>query len=117
MNWVRASTGVLVLWSSTAWGATLTWDTSPSPRVAGYNVYRCSQLPCTLKTGSSLLATLGKDETSLYIGTPTEIQYYFVTAYNRGDHESHPSNLVVVGPAGLPPPPPTPGGLRLHSPK
>ena len=25
MNWVRAIAGVLVLWSSTAWGATLTW--------------------------------------------------------------------------------------------
>jgi hypothetical protein len=26
MNWVRAIAGVLVLWSSTAWGATLTWN-------------------------------------------------------------------------------------------
>jgi hypothetical protein len=113
MNLARPITGVLVLWSSTAWSATLTWDANPEPNLAGYNVYHCSGLPCTPKAGASLLATLGRDETSLYIGTPTEIQYYFVTAYNRGNHESHPSNLVVVGPPGTPPPPPTPGNLRV----
>ena len=117
MNWARAITGVLVLWSSTAWGATLTWDANHEPNLAGYNVYHCSGLPCTPKAGASLLATLGKDETSLYIGTPTEIHYYFVTAYTRGNHESRPSNLAVVAPAGSPTPPLTPGGLRIGSPK
>jgi hypothetical protein len=101
------------MWSSTAWSATLTWDASQEPNVAGYRVYQCSGLPCTPKVGASLLATLGKDETSLYIGIPTEIRYYFVTAYNRGNHESRPSNLAVFAPAGTPHPPPAPGALRI----
>jgi hypothetical protein len=117
MNWLRAITGVLVLWSSTAWGATLTWEANHESNLAGYNVYHCNRLPCTPKTGSSLLTTLGKDETSLHIGTPTEIHYYFITAYNRGNHESSPSNVVVFTPAGSPPLPPTPGSLRINSPK
>jgi hypothetical protein len=117
MNWARAITGVLVLWSSTAWGATLTWDANKEHDVEGYRVYHCSGLPCTPKAGASLLAMLGKGEMSLYIGTPTEIQYYFVTAYNRGHHESRPSRVVVFMPVGSPPLPPTPGGLRIDSPK
>lgn len=117
INWLRAIAGVLVLWSSTAWGATLTWDANPEPNVAGYNVYHCSGLPCTPKAGASLLARLGKDETSLDIGTPREIHYYFVTAFNRGNHESRPSEVVLFIPVGTPPPPPTPGGLRIGPPK
>ena len=117
MSWASAIMGVLVLWSSTAWGATLTWDANEEPNLAGYHVYHCSGLPCTPKAGASLLATLGKDETSLYLGTPTKLQYYFITAYNRGHHESRPSNLVVVGPVGMPPPPPTPGNLRIKPPQ
>ena len=117
MNWVRAITGVLVLWSSTAWGATLTWVANNEPNLAGYHVYRCSGLPCTRKSGASLLATLGKNETSLNIGTPAKIQYYFITAYDSANRESVESGVVVVIPAGSPPPPPTPGGLRIDSPK
>jgi len=115
MNWVSAITGVLALWSSTAWGATLTWDATHEPNLAGYHVYRCSQLPCTRKAGASLFATVGKDETSLDIGFPAEIQYYFVTAHNSAHHESVESSVVVFIPVGSPPPPPTPGGLRIDS--
>ena len=72
MNWVSAITGVLVLWSTTAWGATLTWEPNHEPNLEGYRVYRCSGLPCTPKSRASLVATLKKDETSLNIGTPAE---------------------------------------------
>jgi len=115
MNWVRALTGVLILWSSTAWGATLTWDANNEPDLVGYRVYKCDGLPCTRKSGASLLATLGKHETSLDIGHPAEIQYYFVTAHNSANHESGASGVVVFVPVGSPPPPPTPGGLRIDS--
>src|SRR6185295_9862544 len=117
MNRVSAITGGLVLWSTTAWGATLTWEANHEPNLAGYHVYRCSQLPCTRKAGASLLATVGKHETSLDIGFPAEIQYYFVTAYNSHNHESAASNLAVFAPVGSPPPPPTPGSLRIDHPK
>jgi len=79
MNWVRGIVVVLVLWSSTAWGATLTWNAKSEPDLAGYRVYQCGGLPSTRNSGASLLVTLGK-VTSLNIGTPAEIQYYFVTA-------------------------------------
>ena len=100
MNWVRAILGVLVLWSSTAWGATLTWQLNQDPHVAGYRVYQCSQQPCTHASGhASLLATLGKT-TSFNIGTPAVTHYYFVTAYDSANKESSGSNLVA-----FPPPP------------
>jgi hypothetical protein len=112
MNWVKAITGVLVLWASTAWGATLVWDANSESNLEGYRVYYCGGLPCTLNVGASLLTGVGKNETSLYIGTPADVRYYFVTAFNSFG-ESGPSNLVVVRPAGSPPPPPTPGGLQI----
>jgi len=115
MNWVRAITGVLVLWSSTAWGATLTWEPNHEPHLAGYHVYHCSELPCTRKVGASRLATVGKHETSLDIGHPANIQYYFITAFDSAHHESHESGVVVFIPVGSPPPPPTPGGMRIDS--
>ena len=114
MNWVKAITCVLVLWSSTAWGAMLTWTANSEPDLAGYRVYKCDGLPCTRKSGASLLDTLGK-ATSLIIGIPAEIQYYFVTAYDSANHESGASNLAVFIPVGSPPPPPTPGSLRIDS--
>jgi hypothetical protein len=112
MNWVKAITCVLVLWSSTAWGATLTWNANSEPDLEGYRVYQCGGLPCTQTSGASLLVTLGK-VTSLNIGTPAKIQYYFLTAYNLTNRESGASNLAVFVPVGSPPPPPTPGGLRI----
>lgn len=118
MNWLRTIMWVLVLWSSSAWGATLTWTANSEADLAGYRVYRCSQLPCTRTSGSpSLLATL-ESITNFNIGTPTQVQYYFITAYDTVANESGASNLATFIPAGSPPPPPlgvppTPGGLRI----
>jgi hypothetical protein len=120
MNWIRAIVGVLVLWSSTAWGATLMWNANNESDLAGYRVYHCSQQPCTRTSGmASSLATLGKT-TSFNIGTPTVTQYYFITAYDLSNHESGASNLATFIPAGSAPPPPpaappTPGGLYINS--
>lgn len=120
MSLVKAITCVLVLWSSTAWGATLTWNANNESDLAGYRVYHCSQQPCTRTSGmASSLATLGK-VTSFNIGTPALIQYYFITAYDLSNHESGASNLATFIPAGSAPPPPpeappTPGGLFIIS--
>ena len=122
MNWVRAIAAVLVLWSGTAWSATLTWNANSEPDLAGYRVYQCSRQPCTRSSANaSLLATLGK-VTSFNIGSPSVIQYYFTTAVDSADNESGSSNLAIFTPAGAPPPPPpppspaappTPNGLRI----
>ena len=104
MNWLRAITGVLVLWSGTAWGATLTWTANTEPDLAGYRVYQCSQEPCTLTSGmASLLITLG-NVTSFNIGTPTVTQYYFVTAYDEANNESGASDIVTFTPPVVLPP-------------
>ena len=106
MNWVRAIAGVLVLWTGTAWGATLKWTANSEPDLAGYRVYQCSLQPCTQSSGkASLLVTLGK-ATSFNIGTPAVTQYYFITAYDFANNESDESNLATVTPGGSPPPPP-----------
>ena len=119
MNWVRAIVGVLVLWSGTAWGATLTWNANTESDVAGYRVYRCNQLPCTRTTGTAtILYVLGK-VTSVNIGTPAVTPYYFITAYDYTNQESGGSNVVTFTP-GEPPPPPllvlskTAGGATLR---
>jgi Viral BACON domain len=110
MNWVKAIAAVLVLWSSTAWAATLTWTASSEPDLAGYRVYQCSQQPCTQASGkAAALATLGT-ETSFNIGTPTVTQYYFITAYDGANNESTESNLSTFTPAGTPPPVTPPPG-------
>ena len=104
MNWVKAIAGALVLWSSTAWGATLTWTANGEPDLAGYRIYQCSQQPCTQSSGNeSLLATLGT-ATSFNIGTPAVTQYYFITAYDFANNESGTSNLATFTPVGSPPP-------------
>jgi hypothetical protein len=101
MNWLRTIMWVLVLWSSSAWGATLTWTANSEPDLAGYRIYRCSQLPCTRTSGSpSVLATLERI-TNFDIGTPTQVQYYFITAYDTAANESGASNLATFIPAGL----------------
>jgi len=110
MNWLRVLLGVLVLWSSTVWGATLTWQANSEPDLAGYRVYQCSLLPCTQSSGNaSLLVTLGTG-TSFNIGTPAVTQYYFITAYDFANNESVASNLAGIVTAGSPPPPPPPVG-------
>lgn len=109
MNWVRAIAGILMLWSSAVWGATLTWTASSEPDLAGYRVYQCSLQPCTPESGNaSLLVTLGKG-TSFNIGTPAVTQYYFTTAYDSANNESSSSNVVTFTPGGSPPPPPASG--------
>jgi phage terminase large subunit-like protein len=96
---------VLMLLSSTAWGATLQWNASSGPDLAGYRVYKCSQLPCSQSAGTAtLLITLGT-ATSFNIGTPAIVQYYVVTAYNSANIESAPSNVVTYMPAGTSSPP------------
>ena len=117
MNWVKAGAAVLVLWSSTAWSATLTWTANSEPDLAGYRVYQCSQQPCTRSSGqASLLVALGT-VTSLNIGTPAVTRYYFITAYDSANNESGASNLATFTPSDSPqtPPPPAPGGLQIIS--
>ncbi|MDE3042273.1 MAG: hypothetical protein KGJ82_17095 [Nitrospirota bacterium] len=105
MNWVRAIAGVLVLWSSAAWGATLTWNANSDTDLAGYRVYQCSKTPCTKTSGTaSPVATLGK-VTSFNIGTPAVTTYYFTTAYDFANNESNSSSYVTFTAAGSPPPP------------
>ncbi|MCS6304209.1 MAG: hypothetical protein H8K07_11165 [Nitrospira sp.] len=104
MGLVKAIATVLVLWSSTAWGATLTWNASSGPDLAGYRVYQCSQLPCSQSADTAtLLITLGTT-TSFNIGTPAVVQYYVITAYNSANIESSASNVATYTPAGTPPP-------------
>ena len=104
MNWVRAIAAVLVLWSGTAWAATLTWTANSEPDLGGYRVYQCSLQPCTKSSGNeSLLVTLGTG-TSFNIGTPAVTQYYFITAYDSANNESSASNLATFTPVGAPPP-------------
>src|SRR5580765_3841575 len=99
MNWLKVMTGVLVLWSGTAWGATLTWTANSESDLAGYRVYHCSQQPCTRTSGNAYpLVVLGKT-TSFNIGTPAVTQYYFITAYDFSNNESVQSNLATFIPA------------------
>jgi hypothetical protein len=106
MKWMSVIAGVLVLWSSSAEGATLTWNANGEPDLAGYRIYQCSLLPCS-KSSGNLLATLGTG-TSFNIGTPAVTQYYFITAYDSANNESGSSNLVTFTPVGSSPPPPPP---------
>ncbi|BFU90655.1 MAG: hypothetical protein NTAFB01_18420 [Nitrospira sp.] len=107
MSWVKAIATVLALWSSTAWGATLAWNASSGPDLAGYHVYKCSQLPCSPSASTAtLLVTLGTS-TSFNIGTPAVVLYYVVTAYNSANIESSPSNVATYTPSGTSTPPPT----------
>ena len=103
MNWLQAGAAVLVLWSTTAWGASMTWDANSSPDLAGYRVYQCSQLPCSKSYGTAmLLATLGK-VTTFNIGTPSIIQHYVVMAYDFSQNESGPSNVLTYYPPSAQP--------------
>ena len=102
MSWVRAIVGVLVVWSSTAWGATLTWNANSEPDLAGYRVYQCSLQPCTPESSNdTLLVTLGKG-TSFNIGTPAVTQYYFIRAYDFANNESDGGNVVTFTPGDRP---------------
>ena len=104
MNWAQTITGVLVLSSTPAWGASLNWTANSESDLAGYHVYQCSRLPCTPVSGNaSTLATLGT-ATSFNIGTPAVTQYYFITAIDFSNNESGPSSVVSYTPAASTPP-------------
>ncbi len=105
MNWLIAGAGVLVLWSTTVWGASLTWDANSASDLAGYRVYQCSQLPCSKSFGTAtLLATLGK-VTSFNVGTPSVVQHYVITAYDFALNESGASNVLTYYPPSASPQP------------
>ena len=104
MNWLQAgAAAVLVLSSTTVWGASMTWDANSASDLAGYRVYQCSQLPCSKSYGTAtVLATLGK-VTTFDIGTPSVVQYYVVTAYDFTQNESAPSNVLTYYPPSAQP--------------
>ena len=95
---------VLLLWGSTAWGATLTWDANTEPDLAGYRVYQCSQQPCGRAFGTATpLVTLGT-VTSFNIGTPAAVRFYVITAYDFANNESNESGGVANNPIAAPTP-------------
>ncbi len=103
MNWIKTFAAIFTLCSSTAWGATLTWDANSESDMAGYRVYQCIQLPCTRTSGNAAsLATLGT-VTSYNIGTPSAIRYFFVTAYDTSNLESNESAVVTYTPPPVTP--------------
>lgn len=106
-SFVFALIAVLPSANDPALGATLLWNANTEPDLAGYRVYRCSQLPCQ-KTSSSatLLATLGTTP-GFNIGAPAVVQYYFMTAYDFGNNESGASAVATYIP-----PTSNPGGIQ-----
>ncbi len=105
--WINRRTtlaAVLVLWGSTAWGATLTWDANTEPDLAGYHVYQCSEQPCGKAYGTATpLVTLGK-VTSFNIGTPAAVRFYVIRAYDIANNESNESNVATYDPIAAPTP-------------
>lgn len=98
MNWLRAFAGILVLWSSSATAATMTWSANTESDLAGYRIYQCNVQPCAPSSGNqSLLVTLGK-VTTFDIGTPTTTKHYYITAFDTGNRESGGSNLLTFTP-------------------
>ncbi|HTQ51105.1 MAG TPA: fibronectin type III domain-containing protein [Candidatus Acidoferrales bacterium] len=94
--WKRFANGLerlsnfLLMMALPASGVTLTWNPSPSPDVAGYNVYSgvvSGIYSSKLTVGKTPTATIG----SL---TPGNTYYFCVTAYNNAGAESPPSNEV-----------------------
>lgn len=117
-------TMVLTLCGGTAWATALNWTANTESDLAGYRVYKCNLLPCSRSAGTSTkLATLGP-VTSLDIGSPAVVQYYFITAYDHSNNESGESGVATYTPVNdplLPPPlpaaaPPVPSGVRFVTP-
>ncbi|HTL60867.1 MAG TPA: hypothetical protein VL261_04400 [Nitrospira sp.] len=104
MNWLTALAAVFVLWASTVWGASLTWDPDTDSDLAGYRIYQCSQLPCSKSFGTATLLTSLGNITSFNIGTPSVVQYYIVTAYDFSQNESGSSNVLTYFPPSASPP-------------
>ncbi len=100
---------VTVFWHAVSLGATLLWNANTEPDLAGYHIYRCSQLPCTKgSVGAFLLTTVGRTTTSFNIGTPAVVQHYVVTAFDTAGNESSESNIATYTPPTASPPPPPP---------
>jgi fibronectin type 3 domain-containing protein len=72
----------------------LTWTASPSPSIAGYNVYR-SQTSGSgyTKMNSTLVASLAYNDTSV---TPGQTYYYVATAVGTTGGESAFSNQATA---------------------
>lgn len=102
-KWMYVTAGLLALWATPAWSASLTWTSNAESDLAGYRVYRCSVSNCSRTSGTAtVLATLGR-VTSFNIGTPSTTQYYFVTAYDYAGNESRESAVVTYTPPSTPP--------------
>lgn len=98
MYYVKALIVVMVLWSSSAMAATLSWNQNTEIDLVGYKVYQCGTSPCTPTSGAAaLIVTLGK-VTSYDIGTPSATKYYYITAYDTANLESGSSNVVTYTP-------------------
>ena len=67
MNCVKVIVGVLVLWSSTAWGATLTWNANSEPDLEG--ISRLSVRSATLH------AHIRHSVSSGHVGKGDKFQY------------------------------------------
>ncbi|MCP9451993.1 MAG: hypothetical protein NNA23_04845 [Nitrospira sp.] len=104
MNWKGVMVGLLMVWATPAWSASLTWTANTESDLAGYRVYRCNVSNCSRTSGTaSLLATLGR-VTSFNIGTPSTTQYYFLTAFDYAGNESRESAVVTYIPPSSTPP-------------
>lgn len=104
VKWACAIAGLLVVWSTPSWSASLAWNANAESDLAGYRVYRCSVSNCSRTSGTAaLLATLGR-VTSFNIGTPSTTQYYFLTAFDYAGNESRESAVVTYTPPSSTPP-------------
>ncbi|CUQ66541.1 BACON domain-containing protein [Candidatus Nitrospira inopinata] len=102
--WACAIAGLLMVWSTPSWSASLSWNANTESDLAGYRVYRCSVSNCSRTSGTAaLLATLGR-VTSFNIGTPSTTQYYFLTAFDYIGNESRESAVVTYTPPSSTPP-------------
>ena len=88
----------------TSQAATLDWDPSPTPDIAGYNVYYKKNTPTFPFDGSDLLEGAspikvdGSQTTSLSLSLPEDgsMYYFTVTAFNEAGLESTYSNIVAT---------------------
>lgn len=100
MHYVKAFVVVMVLWSSSAMAATLSWNPNTEIDLVGYKIYQCGALPCSPGShNEALIVTLGK-VTSYDFGTPSATKYYYITAYDTANLESGGSNVVTYTPGG-----------------
>src|SRR4051794_30801797 len=70
--------------SAFGYSVTAVWDPSPSPDVAGYNVYYGVSGTVTNKLA------LGNQTSTLISGLQASLTYFFYATATDGDHESEP---------------------------